>query len=235
YENVIHHDGPVSFQKIWLCFTQSQSRDWPFFLHSELLASQQGGVAASLRKRREATEADADGVVFHSCPIGKPPRPRDQRRLRDILFDRSATPPCGDARRGMALLENGLSSAIRLVAAVLTLASVSLSQTPTKVSASASNVAATPAAYQEMLNKYCITCHNEKAKIPAGAPLALDKANLNDPGAAPEVGEKVVRKLGVGAMPPRNSPTPGTTELHGFRSVLITSLDNAAAQKINPG
>src|SRR5947207_2293140 len=40
------------------------------------------------------------------CPaIGKPPRPRGQRRLRDILFDRSATPPCGDARRGMAILQ----------------------------------------------------------------------------------------------------------------------------------
>src|SRR5215470_3291477 len=30
-ENVIHHVGPVSFQKVWLCFIQSQSRDWPLF------------------------------------------------------------------------------------------------------------------------------------------------------------------------------------------------------------
>src|SRR5262249_33050861 len=30
-ENVIHHVGPVSFQKLWLCFIQSQSRDWPLF------------------------------------------------------------------------------------------------------------------------------------------------------------------------------------------------------------
>jgi ankyrin repeat protein/mono/diheme cytochrome c family protein len=187
-----------------------------------LLASPQGGVAASLRKRREATEADADGVVFHSCAIGKPPRPRDQRRLRDILFGRSATPPClrlhaialalrgGDARRVMALLENGVSSAISLVVAVLTLASVGFSQTPSKVALPAANVVAEPAAYQEMLNKYCITCHNEKARIPAGAPLALDKANLNDPGATADVWEKVVRKLGVGAMPPRNSPRLAT-------------------------
>src|SRR5215470_3375036 len=34
------------------------------FLHSELLASPQGGVAASSRKFCEATEADAAGVVF---------------------------------------------------------------------------------------------------------------------------------------------------------------------------
>src|SRR5262249_45481328 len=41
--------------------------------------------------------------------------------------------------------------------------------------------------------------------------------------------------LGVGAMPPRNSPTPGTAELNNFRSSLITSLDAAAAKNSNPG
>jgi hypothetical protein len=86
-----------------------------------------------------------------------------------------------------------------------------------------------------MVNKYCVTCHNEKARIPAGAPLALEKANLKDPGADAAVWEKVVRKLGVGAMPPRNSPTPGAEELNKFRSSLITSLDTAAARNSNPG
>src|SRR5215510_11685057 len=47
-ENVIHHVRPVSFQKVWLCFIQSQSRDWPLFLHSELLGK--GGVAAPSKK-----------------------------------------------------------------------------------------------------------------------------------------------------------------------------------------
>src|SRR5262249_1063757 len=92
-----------------------------------------------------------------------------------------------------------------------------------------------PAVYQQMMNKYCVTCHNERAKIPAGAPLALDKANLKDPGSDAAVWEKVVKKLGVGAMPPRNSPTPGTAELNKFRSTLITSLDTAAAKNSNPG
>ena len=92
-----------------------------------------------------------------------------------------------------------------------------------------------PAAYQEMVNKYCVTCHNEKSKTPAGAPLILDKANLKDPGADAAVWERVVKKLGVGAMPPRNSPTPGTEELNSFRSTLIASLDAAAAKNTNPG
>src|SRR5688572_8780189 len=92
-----------------------------------------------------------------------------------------------------------------------------------------------PAAYQEMLNKYSVNCHNQKSKIAAGAPLILDTANLKDPGADPEVWEKVVRKIGVGAMPPQTSPTPGAAELNRFRSALVTSLDGAAAKRNNPG
>src|SRR5213592_3826841 len=78
-----------------------------------LLASPQGGVTASSRKCCEATEADAAGVVFLLFSIGKPPRPRDQRRLRDTFL--IARPPLlllglraaalalrgGDARRGI--------------------------------------------------------------------------------------------------------------------------------------
>ena len=48
--------------------------------------------------------------------------------------------------------------------------------------------AETPAAYQQMVNRYCVSCHNEKARIPAGAPLALEKANLADPGPTPTCG-----------------------------------------------
>jgi cytochrome c5 len=127
------------------------------------------------------------------------------------------------------------------LAAALTLISIGASaggtapQTAPKVSSTTAAPAAGPAAYQETLNRYCVTCHNQKAQIPAGAPLALDKANLKDPGADAEVWEKVVRKIGVGAMPPQNSPTPGAAELNKFRSALITALDSAAAKKNNPG
>ena len=105
----------------------------------------------------------------------------------------------------------------------------------TTPAAAAAAVPVTPIAYQEMLNKYCVTCHNQKARIPAGAPLALDMANLKDPGSDAAVWEKVVRKLGVGAMPPQGSPTPGPVELNKFRSTLISSLDAAAAKQNNPG
>jgi hypothetical protein len=92
-----------------------------------------------------------------------------------------------------------------------------------------------PAAFQNLVNRYCAGCHNTRNPLPAGAPLALDVANLADPGADPATWERVVKKLGVGAMPPQGSPTPGPAELTRFRTALVASLDAAAAKKNEPG
>ena len=93
----------------------------------------------------------------------------------------------------------------------------------------------TPLAYQAMVTRYCVGCHNTRNPLPAGAPLALDTANLADPGADAATWERVVKKLGVGAMPPQGAPTPGHAELTKFRSALVASLDTAAARKQSPG
>src|SRR5207249_5091766 len=69
-----------------------------------LLARPQGGVAASSRKFRAATEADAAGVVFHLFSSENHPGLAVSGGFA-IIFDRSATPPCGDARRGIALFQ----------------------------------------------------------------------------------------------------------------------------------
>jgi mono/diheme cytochrome c family protein len=92
-----------------------------------------------------------------------------------------------------------------------------------------------PVAYQGMVAKYCVGCHNTRNPLPAGAPLALDAANFADPGADARTWERVVKKLGVGAMPPQGAPTPGAAELAKFRSSLIATLDASAAHKKNPG
>ena len=92
-----------------------------------------------------------------------------------------------------------------------------------------------PADYQGLVDQYCVTCHNQQTRIPAGAPLALDTVNLQDPSADAGIWEQVVRKLGVGAMPPQGAPTPGSEELTAFQSTLIASLDDAAAQTDSPG
>jgi cytochrome c5 len=89
--------------------------------------------------------------------------------------------------------------------------------------------------FQPMVTKYCVGCHNARNPLPAGAPLVLDKVNLADPAADPAMWERVVKKLGVGAMPPQGAPTPGAAELARFRSALIAHLDAAAATKKEPG
>src|SRR6267143_1807514 len=75
--------------------------------HTPLLAPPQGGEAASSIKFREATEADADGVVFLSLLIGKPPRPRYQWRLRDIPL--IARPPI------LAVMQGGECACSKLI------------------------------------------------------------------------------------------------------------------------
>src|SRR5437016_5756017 len=95
--------------------------------------------------------------------------------------------------------------------------------------------ATVPAQYHAMLNTYCVTCHNENLKTPAGGPLFLDKADLDHVTADPAVWEKVIRKLGVGAMPPHGAPRPDAATLNGFQTWLAETLDRAAAAKPTPG
>src|SRR5215467_9541018 len=64
------------------------------------LHNRKEGRAASSTKFCAATEAEAAGVVFLLLAIGKPPRPRVSGGFATFI-NRSATPPCGGARRGI--------------------------------------------------------------------------------------------------------------------------------------
>ncbi|MGE0593210.1 MAG: DUF1592 domain-containing protein [Vicinamibacterales bacterium] len=94
---------------------------------------------------------------------------------------------------------------------------------------------AAPTEYQAMLTRYCVTCHNERSRIPSGTPLFLDTVRLDDLEQDLDVWEKVVRKLGVGSMPPPGLPHPGAEALDGFRVWLEQSLDAAAERRNDPG
>jgi len=61
------------------------------------------------------------------------------------------------------------------------------------------------------LKKYCVTCHNDKVRT---AGLSLENVNLGDVTQSGEALEKVVRKLGSGAMPPPSAPP---TARRGYR------------------
>jgi mono/diheme cytochrome c family protein len=83
-----------------------------------------------------------------------------------------------------------------------------------------------------VINQYCLGCHNDKLKT---AGLAFDTVNADKPDQAPEVWEKVVRKIGARAMPPPGMPRPNEATYQSVLSYLETSLDQAAAAKPNPG
>src|SRR5213593_4841850 len=71
-----------------------------------LLASPQGRVAASSRKYREATEADADGVVLILVLIRKITPSSLSADTSRLSIYCSATPPCFHARRGINTLDS---------------------------------------------------------------------------------------------------------------------------------
>src|SRR3989449_939118 len=96
-----------------------------------------------------------------------------------------------------------------------------------------STVAAAPlSGHRQVIDRYCVTCHNQKLKT---AGLMLDEADIARPAAAGEVWEKVVRKLHTSTMPPPNMPQPSIEDRRALLSWLETSLDQAAAAKPNPG
>lgn len=99
--------------------------------------------------------------------------------------------------------------------------------------AAAAPVAAGAAQYRPVLDKYCVTCHNEKRK---NGQLALDTADLsNMKGQAAENWERVARKLRTREMPPANMPRPDEATYDGLVMYLETSLDAAAATNPDPG
>jgi mono/diheme cytochrome c family protein len=91
---------------------------------------------------------------------------------------------------------------------------------------------AAPSPDRALLDRYCITCHNQRLKT---AGLALDTLDLAQVGAASDVWEKVVWKLRGGFMPPVGRPRPDRETIETFVSSLETELDRAAARHPNPG
>jgi hypothetical protein len=88
------------------------------------------------------------------------------------------------------------------------------------------------AAHRAMLDHYCVTCHNQKAKT---ANIMFDTLDLSHVGKNADVWEKAVRKLRGGMMPPLGMPRPDPATIASFVNFLETSLDQAALAAPNPG
>ena len=91
---------------------------------------------------------------------------------------------------------------------------------------------ASTAPYRETLNRYCVTCHNQKLKT---AGLTLDTMDLAQVPQQAEVWEKVVRKLRAGLMPPPGLKRPDPETYHNLTTWLEGQLDQAAEAAPHPG
>jgi hypothetical protein len=83
-----------------------------------------------------------------------------------------------------------------------------------------------------LVKTYCIGCHSDRGKAGGLSLAAFDPAQA---AASPEVGEKIVRKLAAGMMPPAGAKRPEAHLLTAFQRGLEARLDRAAAARPNPG
>jgi mono/diheme cytochrome c family protein len=85
---------------------------------------------------------------------------------------------------------------------------------------------------QALINQYCVTCHNQRAKT---ANVMFDTMDLSDVSKNADIWEKAVRKLRGGMMPPPGARQPDRAAVESFVGWLENSLDAAAAANPNPG
>ena len=85
---------------------------------------------------------------------------------------------------------------------------------------------------QALINRYCVTCHNQRLKT---AKLELDKLDLAHPEKDALLWERAIRKLRGGMMPPPGASRPPVEGVNTLAAYLEDSLDKAAAANPNPG
>jgi len=76
-----------------------------------------------------------------------------------------------------------------------------------------------------VLDKYCVTCHNDRLKT---AGLLLDHLDIDKVSDSAETWEKVVRKLRAREMPPKGMPQPDIETRNGLVEWLENTIDQAA-------
>ena len=101
----------------------------------------------------------------------------------------------------------------------------------TSPSTMASRAPAT-AAPRAFLDKHCLGCHNDRARV---AGLSVSGLEIGNVAPHTELWEKVLHKIATGQMPPAGRPRPEAAESKQMTSWLATTLDRAAAANPDPG
>ena len=121
-----------------------------------------------------------------------------------------------------------------LVASVLctALLSVALPRAEAPQSAPPRPASAAETVDRSAVDKYCVTCHNQRLKTGG---LTLDTPDLGNVAAHPDVWEKVIRKVEAGMMPPAGVPRPDAAARKALVANLEGVLDRAAKASPSPG
>ncbi len=100
-------------------------------------------------------------------------------------------------------------------------------QVPTADTAAAQN--------RQVVNRYCVGCHNDRT-LTAGLSLqSLDLAAVGRDTRETETWERVIRKLRTRSMPPQDRPRPDEATYDALTAWLEDGIDRAAAENPNPG
>jgi hypothetical protein len=84
----------------------------------------------------------------------------------------------------------------------------------------------------DTIKRYCGNCHNDDTKK---GELSFDHFDMAQVADHPELGEKMIRKLRTGLMPPKTARQPDRATRVALVNYLETTLDAAAAANPNPG
>jgi hypothetical protein len=111
------------------------------------------------------------------------------------------------------------------------LSSVHTSARQTQLASAPAGPIASPAV-KEVLDKYCITCHNQRLRTGG---LTLDDVDVSRPAARADVWERVIVKLRARSMPPAGMPRPDASTYDAAAGFLETEIDRAWTANPNPG
>ncbi len=84
----------------------------------------------------------------------------------------------------------------------------------------------------EVIQQFCVRCHNERRLLGNMSLEAFDAADAPSNG---ELAEKMIRKLRAGLMPPPGTRRPDDVTLLDLTESLEDQMDRAAAANPNPG
>ncbi len=129
------------------------------------------------------------------------------------------------------------------VGCVATLATVLAQASPPQPPATSSAAPARPAVrpapqpaseqdHNAVIKRYCVGCHSDRLKTGG---LTLESFDVARAARNAEIGERVIRKLQAGLMPPPASPRPTPAVHAALVRALETTIDSAASASPNPG